>query len=281
MNASDGKKERGQDKQHFDRTYGGNSAGNYQKYFVPVIGKPVANDLINAANIKEGEKVIDIACGTGVATFLAKEKTGKDGEVTGVDINKGMLDVARSITTDNNSIDWYESSADDLPINDNVFDVAICNLSLQLFPDKPAALKEIHRVLAPGGRLACIVPGPTPIFEKADSTFAHYLGEVAAGFIRAVFSLSDHNEIKKMIKNAGFKDVNVKSEKKYLQLPPPTDFLWQYMASTPLSSLIEKIDNESYESMENEILEKWQPFVKGNNLILKHDTIIATARKKD
>ncbi|HKI79335.1 MAG TPA: class I SAM-dependent methyltransferase [Ignavibacteriaceae bacterium] len=269
----------GKNRQHFDKSYGGNPAENYQKYFVPVIGKPIAADLISVANIKPGEKIIDIACGTGVAAFLAKEKTGKDGMVAGVDVNPGMLGVARSITPENISIDWYESPADNIPLDDNTFDVALSSLSLQFFPDKPAALKEIYRVLKPGGRLAFIVPGPTPIFVETDETFSKHLGKEAAGFIRAVFSLNDHSEINDMIKDTGFKDVSVRSEKKDLHLPPPQDFLWQYMTSTPLSSFIEKMDKETYATMESEVVEKWQPFVQNNSLVLKHDTIIAIANK--
>ena len=269
----------GKSRQHFDKAYGENPAENYQKYFVPVIGKPIAADLIKVANIKPGEKVIDIACGTGVATFLAKEKTGKDGMVAGVDVNPGMLGVARSITPEDTLIDWYESPADKIPLDDNTFNVALCNLSLQFFPDKPEALKEIYRVLKPGGRLAVIVPGPTPIFEETDDIFSKHLGKEAAGFIRAVFSLNDHSKINEIIKNAGFKDVSVRSEKKDLYLVPPEDFLWQYMSSTPLSSFIEKMDKETYANMESEVVEKWQPFVQNNNLVLEHDTIIATAKK--
>lgn len=279
MNTEQSRTMSSKSKQHFDKAYGGNSAENYQKYFVPVIGEPIANDLIKAANIKEGENVIDIACGTGVTAFLAKEKTGNDGKVAGVDLNPGMIGVARSITPNNISIDWYESSADNLPLSDNMFDVAVCNLSLQFFPDKTAALKEIYRVLKPGGRLAFVVPGPTPIFEEADSTIAHHLGNEAAGFVRAVFSLNDHSEITEIIKDAGFKDVSVKSEKKNLQLPQPADFLWQYMSSTPLSTFIEKIDKDKYAVMENEIVEKWQPFVDNDKLILEQDTVTATAVK--
>ena len=269
----------GKNRQHFDKAYGENPAQNYQKYFVPVIGKPIAADLIKVANIELGERVIDIACGTGVATFLAKEKTGKDGMVAGVDVNPGMLGVACSITPEDTLIDWYESPADKIPLDDNTFNVALCNLSLQFFPDKPEALKEIYRVLKPGGRLAVIVPGPTPIFEETDDIFSKHLGKEAAGFIRAVFSLNDHSKINEIIKNAGFKDVSVRSEKKDLYLVPPEDFLWQYMSSTPLSSFIEKMDKETYANMESEVVEKWQPFVQNNNLVLKHDTIIATAKK--
>jgi hypothetical protein len=127
--------------------------------------------------------------------------------------------------------------------------------------------------------MAVIVPGTTPVFEKADNIFAQYLGKEAAGFIRTVFSLNDLNEINEMIKDAGFNDVKVTSQKKDLILPPPEDFLWQYLASTPLSSFIENMDEEAYDEMEDKIIEKWQPFVSNNNLILEHDIILATAVK--
>lgn len=77
-------------------TYRGNAAENYERYFVPSIGGPLAAELVDLAGLREGERVVDIACGTGVVTRLAAERVGADGAVVGVDINPGMLAVARA-----------------------------------------------------------------------------------------------------------------------------------------------------------------------------------------
>ncbi len=134
--------------QHFGKDYGSNAAENYERFFVPLFGRPVADDLMGVAALKPGERVLDVACGTGVVTRLAAERTGAT--VTGLDLNPGMIEVAKSVTPDNMSIEWHQSSAEEMPLPDDAYDVVLCQLSLQFFPDKPAALKEMRRVLAPG-----------------------------------------------------------------------------------------------------------------------------------
>jgi ubiquinone/menaquinone biosynthesis C-methylase UbiE len=134
-------------------TYRGNAAENYERYFVPAIGAPLASDLIDAASLRPGERVLDVACGTGVVTRLAAGHVGAAGNVSGVDINPGMLAVARENAPAASSIEWYEGSAEALPFADATFDVVLCQMGLQFFPDKPKALQEMRRVLTP--RRAC------------------------------------------------------------------------------------------------------------------------------
>src|SRR5947199_8620160 len=81
------------------KQYGGNAAENYERYFVPTIGMPFATALLDAAGLHRGERVLDIACGTGVVTRLAAERVGPDGAVGGLDINPAMLAVARSVSS--------------------------------------------------------------------------------------------------------------------------------------------------------------------------------------
>lgn len=139
----------------------------YQRYLVPAITSLWAADLINRVQVRAGQTVLDVACGTGVVARLAAERMAS-GRVVGLDFNNGMLAVARSLPTKGASTDWIEGSALNLPFPDNSFDVALCQLGLQFFPDRPLALREMRRVLVPSGRIALSVfsaiertPGPT------------------------------------------------------------------------------------------------------------------------
>ena len=123
-------------------TYGGDAAANYQRYFVPAIGAPVAGDLLDRADLQRGERVLDLACGTGVITRLAAERAGSTGSVTGVDINPGMLAVARSITSSGAPIEWCEAPAEKLPLPDRHFHAVLCQYGLQFFSDRAAAPRE-------------------------------------------------------------------------------------------------------------------------------------------
>jgi SAM-dependent methyltransferase len=167
-----------------------------------------------------------------------------------------------------------------MPLPDEAFDVALCQLGLQFVPDKPAALLEMRRVLAPGGRLAINVPGPTPpIFAIMDEALERHIGPEAAGFVRMVFSLHDPGEIRNLINGAGFHDVDVQPGAKTLRLPPPEDFLWQYVQSTPLAAAVAEADDESRAALERDVVAKWQKFVENGGLMFQVGIVVATARK--
>lgn len=120
--------------QVYGKSYGGTAAENYQRFFVPTIGAPVADDLIAIAGLQPGERVLDVACGTGVVTRLAAERVGAAGSVTGLDINPGMLAVASSATPSDMSINWHEANAESMPFSDSAFDVVLCQMAFSLSP---------------------------------------------------------------------------------------------------------------------------------------------------
>src|SRR5262249_56361843 len=136
---------------------------------------------------RPGERVVDVACGTGIVARIAAARVGPTGVVVGVDLNPGMLSVARSVMLiDSRSaapIQWQEASADKLPFPGESFDIVYCQLGLQFFADRPAALREMRRVLGAEGRLAVMAwrgvtekPGVLPVGQ----TFGAQAGPTAA-----------------------------------------------------------------------------------------------------
>src|SRR5262249_31339410 len=127
----------------------------YQRYLVPAVTALWAADLIDRAALQTGELLLDVACGTGVVARIAADRVGTAGRVAALDLNPGMLAVAQSLpAVPSARIDWYEGSALDLPFSNATFDVVLCQLGLQFFPDRPTALREMRRELVLGGRLA-------------------------------------------------------------------------------------------------------------------------------
>lgn len=266
--------------QHFGKDYGGNVPQNYEKFFVPAIGGPAANGLVKIAALRPGERVLDVACGTGIVARLASEAVGNSGTVSGLDINPGMLAVARSATPAGMEIEWHEASADSMPFPESSFDAVLCQMGLQFMPDKHAALNEMRRVLAPGGRLILNMPGPTPeLFLIMGEAFEHHVGTEAAGFVKQVFSLYDTEEIQSLLHDAGFSNILVQANTKSLPVPPPEEFLWQYVYSTPLAGAVAQLNDEGREALESDVLSKWQDFMKDNALMLQVRMVVATARK--
>lgn len=260
--------------------YSKNPSINYERFFVPAIGEPLATDLIDRASLRQGERVLDVACGTGIVARLASQETGVDGTVAGLDVNPDMLEVARSTSPPDTPIEWHQASAEAMPLPDASFDVVLCQMGLQFMPDKPAALREMGRVLAPGGRLILNLPGPTPrIMAVMEEAFARHLGAEVAGFVNLVFSLHGTEEIQNLVSGAGFHDVSVQSDTRSLRLPAPEEFLWQYVNSTPLAGAMEPVDEEHRVLLERDIVSKWREFVKDHALMLQLRVNVATARK--
>jgi ubiquinone/menaquinone biosynthesis C-methylase UbiE len=259
-------------------TYGGGPAANYERYFVPAIGGPLAHDLVELAQLRPGEHVVDVACGTGVVTRLAAERVDGGGVVAGVDVNPEMLHVARNVPGDT-AIEWHEASAEALPLDDAAFDVALCQMGLQFFPDRPGALREMQRVLKPSGRVVLNVPGPTPpplaVLEQA---LRRHIGPGAGGFVATVFSLHDTDEVRTLLEDAGFADVQARSELKTLRVPPAEQFLWQYVNSTPVADAASKLDEDARADLQQEVVTGWEPFGEDGALVLEVDMTSAIGR---
>jgi ubiquinone/menaquinone biosynthesis C-methylase UbiE len=266
--------------EHFDEEYALKGPENYERFFVPTIGGPLAEDLIRVAALQPGERVLDVGCGTGVVARMASKKVGSDGTVVGLDINPGMLAIAASIVPPDRSIEWHEANAESMPLPDQSFDVVLCQLSLQFMEDKPAALEEMHRVLVEGGRVVLNVPGPaTPLFTTLADAMGRHISAEAAGFVTHAFSPHERTAIELLINRAGFRDVDVQEKDKTLSLPAPKDFLWQYVRSTPLAAAVTQANDAAILALESEVVDRWQDFEEDGVLTYKQRIVTAVARK--
>jgi ubiquinone/menaquinone biosynthesis C-methylase UbiE len=266
----------------YDERYGGDATENYETYFVPMIGGPIASDLVDVAAIRDRERVLDVACGTGAATRLAAQRVGKRGRVAGLDINPGMLAVARRVTPPELAIAWYETSAEAMPLPDAEFDVVLCSMGLQFMASPLDALREMLRTLAPGGRLALCVPGPKPeIFAAMADGLARHVDPAIAPFVDAVFSLHEAAGLRRLVERAGFREVAVHTTTKTLRLPPPAEFLWQYVHCTPIAQAVADLDDERRAAFERDVCARWREFVTDGALTLSLGMTTATAKARE
>lgn len=263
-----------------DQKHAASSAENYERHFVPAIGEPVAHSLVDSARPASGERVLDLACGTGIVARLVTDAVGPNGTVAGLDVNPGMLAVARSVCSD--SIQWHEARAEDVPLPNETFDLVLCSMGLQFFPDKHQALREVRRVLAPGGRFVWCTPGPTPpLLEAIDEALTNHVGPGASMFIHAVFSLHDAEKARGLMEAAGFERIEVETTTVPLRVAPPADFFWQYVRSTPLAATVSELDEAARVALEAEVVQRCAPLVDGDVSVMEPGLLIVTGYREE
>ncbi|HEY5944002.1 MAG TPA: class I SAM-dependent methyltransferase, partial [Kofleriaceae bacterium] len=196
----------------------------FERVLVPAIFDRYARDLIERARpFGPSDRVLDLGCGTGIVARLLRERLGGAARITGVDINAQMIAKARSIAPE---IDWHEGNAVALPFGECTFDVVLCQQMLQFTSDRAAAVREIARVLAPGGRLIASTWKP-----RHDQPLWHALGEVAERHLGPANDKRwtlDAPELRSLLSDAGFSDIHfdtVALEEHHRDLPIRTSTL--------------------------------------------------------
>jgi ubiquinone/menaquinone biosynthesis C-methylase UbiE len=228
----------------------GSAAELYQRYLVPGITAKWAEDLVHRARLRGGEEVLDVACGTGVVARLAAGKVAP-GHVTGLDLNAGMLAVARNVLNEGASVNWMEGSALDLPFPSGRFDAVLCQLGLQFFPDQPRALREMHRTVRERGRIALNVYSPierTPGANAFVSALDEVLGPEASRIKRGEHSFTNPAQLEKLLGDAGFGTVDVQTVVQTITFPSVLDYVRFQLLATPMTILLkDKIEPERQE----------------------------------
>jgi SAM-dependent methyltransferase len=135
-----------------------NPAEGYESYMVPALFGPCAANLIQAADLRPGERVLDVGCGAGIVARQVASRLGARGAVTGFDLSPNMLAVAKAAAArEGMAIEWREGNAEQLPFPESSFDLVLCEFALMFFADKSAALAEMRRVVTPNGRVLVTV----------------------------------------------------------------------------------------------------------------------------
>ena len=216
----------------------------YEKYLVPAITTKWADDLVGRTQPTAGEEVLDVACGTGVVARSVSRRM-LHGHVTGLDLNKGMLAVAQTLVSEGAPIDWIEGSALDLPFPAEKFDLVLCQLGLQFFPDQGRALREMRRVLSPSGRVALSVYSPierTPGANAFVLALDRVLGPNASKIKRGEHSFNAPDELQELLIEAGFAKVQVQTVVQQIAFPSVLDYVRFQLLATPMAALLSNRD---------------------------------------
>ena len=215
----------------------GESAPTHYQAQVEKFMAPVVSALVADA-VRSGDRVLDVACGTGFASRAAALIVGPTGRVVGTDLNPGMLTAARTLPFNGPNITWQEASALDLPFGGGEFDAVICQQGVQFFPSPSDGLREMARVLRRSGRLAVTVWDDierNPFFAAEVDMLVRYC-EVEPDAWSDAFPGGGEHKISKWFEGAGLKQPRVEVIEEIVSLPPPSVYVPEHLKALPWPS---------------------------------------------
>lgn len=243
------------------------------RYFIG----PWAPGLVALAALRQGERVLDLACGSGVVTRLAAPEVGPTGQVTGLDINAGMLAVARSLPPPAGaSIKWVEGNAGTLVFPDASFEVVLCQQGLQFFPDKPAALREMHRVLVPGGRvLISVWKSAGPYNVAVGEALERHAGVETATKYRASRVVPNGEVLHRLLVDAGFRAVQIRPSAMTVRLPTLESFVLGHLSGSPVADAVAALSEDQRAALAKQVKRALQPYADGDGVAVPDEINIA------
>lgn len=261
---------------------GGNAPEVYERELVPAIFEPWAPLLVAKAALHQGERVLDVACGTGVTTRLLAPQVGPTGYVVGLDLNPGMLARARaSSPPEGAEVDWREGDAGALPFEASTFDAVCCQLGFQYFPDRAQAAREMHRVLKPTGRLVTLVwrgLAHSPGFAALATALERNVSPTAAAVMRVPFVFGDGTEeLRGLLTQAGFRTVRVGADVRMVRFASPEALVRHQVAGSPLASHVAQVDDAAREALISEVTAAMQAYVNDEGVAFPIEGHIAIA----
>lgn len=256
--------------------FSGSGPELYQRTMVGPIFGPWATELLAVGAPSPGERVLDVACGTGAVTRLVTERIGASGRVVGLDISPGMLAVARA--SSDPRIEWLESNATTLPLPDAAFDLVLCQQGLQYFPDRPAALREMRRVLVEGGRLALSVFCASPGHVAVAGAVASHFGPEAAALICGALDLADRDELQALLVGAGFRDAEIQRAVRTVCFPTQDHFI-EYLLTSRLADDVANLPDERRAALIHDARTSLRPYTHAEALAFPMESHLAVAHR--
>lgn len=262
-----------------------NSAEGYESYMVPTLFGPCARNLIEAADPRPGERVLDVGCGTGIVARQAAARLGSSGSVTGLDLSPNMLAFARvAAEREGLTIEWREGNAEQLPFPESSFDLVLCQFALMFVPNKAAALAEMRRVVTEDGRVLVNVWQSLdrhPFYQTLHEVIQKRLGLSA---LQDIFALGSEDELRALAVDAGFQRVEIEPFSFTARFPNPDAFIsGEIEVDTAAIPSMQHLDAQERKVIVAAIIADIQPHLQevtqGNHVVLPfHGHILKALR---
>ena len=262
-----------------------NPAQTFEDFYVPCIFRPWTGELLDRARPRSGERVLDVACGTGIVARIVAQQLNREVHVTGIDYSSAMLDVARvAAAGEHVEIEWVEGNAEQLPFPNASFDFVLVQQGLQFFRDKALAVGEIYRVLTLGGR---VVSSTWTDIENNpfNKTFAMEIRRhLGISEEPTAFSLGNRASLRALFVDAGFDEIEVEVVRRDVRYPSPHQFVELGVASASatvpeLRSMDAERRTELVEAIRTDMAAPIRQYTVGDELVCPMEAHIVVARK--
>ena len=251
----------------------------YERYMVPGIFARWSKVLLELVAPRPGERVLDLACGTGIVARTVAPMVQPGGQVIGVDFNPAQIATARSIDS---SIEWREGDAGSLTFADEEFDLVVCQQGFQFFPDRVQAVKEIHRVLKPGGRVGIAVWSSIDKFPGYVALIHALEQRVSSSAVDLMYDLSvlaDIDEVSQFFSDGGFPDAEVQTISLDVVFSSADEFTRAIAVGSIMRRTETKFSEETLDLMAADVAAEMEPYIGENGFAFPMEAHLLTATK--
>ena len=256
------------------------AAEAFEKYLVPPVFGPWSRSLVDLADPKPGERLLDVGCGTGAAARYAADILPEQGAVAAIDLNAGMIAHARTLDP-KGAVDWREGDIMALPFDDGRIQHIIGNQVLQFLPDRRGALVEMQRVMTGDGRaifgVYCQLDLCPAHCAVAQALEKH---DVDPAGIQHPYSFGDPVILGDVLADAGFRDISVVRRTMEARFASPKAFVEALAAGGPSARhALEQLDEDGLSQVIGEVTAALDPYVDADGLRVITASNVAVGRR--
>ena len=257
------------------------AAEKYETSLVPAVLRPLAQAVLAEISIAEHDVILDAACGTGVVAREVRVKVGSKPRIVGFDLNQAMIETANSLPDPHaKSCIWEVADVTNTHYDNEEFSLIFCQQGLQYFPDKPASLKEMYRLLAKNGRFILTVWSElSPLIEAIAASVKQHIGLEAEQKALSPFAFRDEKIIGALLAEQDYAHIKLRSVGTLRVLKASSEAVKNLILSTPAGMILAQQNQQIVAKDVEEGFDKMQPFKLAGELIIPQKCHLFIATK--